>query len=75
MPVRAEFVREKPLKTDDLEAIDIRVYHRKPGFFNNFEFKQKPQEKAAISFSLFNITKIVRLYKVVTRQIRRCFMG
>jgi hypothetical protein len=43
MPVRAEFVREKPLKADDLKAIDIRVYHRKPGFFNYFEFKQKPQ--------------------------------
>uniref|UniRef100_A0A914P892 Alternative oxidase n=1 Tax=Panagrolaimus davidi TaxID=227884 RepID=A0A914P892_9BILA len=30
MPVRSEFIRDSPLKSDDLEAIDIKVYHRKP---------------------------------------------
>jgi hypothetical protein len=30
MPVRSEFIREKPLKSEDLQAIDIKVYHRKP---------------------------------------------
>uniref|UniRef100_A0A914YJV5 Uncharacterized protein n=1 Tax=Panagrolaimus superbus TaxID=310955 RepID=A0A914YJV5_9BILA len=31
MPVRSEFIRDSPLKFDDLEAIDIKVYHRKAG--------------------------------------------
>jgi hypothetical protein len=31
MPVRAEFLNKTPLTTKDLESIDIRVYHRKPG--------------------------------------------
>lgn len=30
-PVRREFMADKPLKSKDLEAIDIHVYHRKPG--------------------------------------------
>lgn len=30
-PVRAEFIREKPLNLDDLVHIDIKEYHRKPG--------------------------------------------
>ncbi|KAH7700405.1 Ubiquinol oxidase, partial [Aphelenchoides avenae] len=29
-PVRAEFIREKPLNLDDLVHIDIKEYHRKP---------------------------------------------
>jgi len=32
MPVRAEFLKKTPLTTKDLESINIRVYHRKPGW-------------------------------------------
>ncbi|KAI1716024.1 alternative oxidase domain-containing protein [Ditylenchus destructor] len=35
MPVRAEFVRETPLTTTDLENIDIHVYHRQPETFSD----------------------------------------
>lgn len=34
-PVRSDFIREKPLTTEELKKIDIHVYHRKPG---NFRF-------------------------------------
>ena len=34
MPVRREFIRKEPLTTADLQAIDIHVYHKKPGTNN-----------------------------------------
>uniref|UniRef100_A0A914ECN7 Uncharacterized protein n=1 Tax=Acrobeloides nanus TaxID=290746 RepID=A0A914ECN7_9BILA len=33
LPVRPEFMRATPLKTEDLKAIDIHVYHYKPSMF------------------------------------------
>uniref|UniRef100_A0A915DD92 Alternative oxidase n=1 Tax=Ditylenchus dipsaci TaxID=166011 RepID=A0A915DD92_9BILA len=35
MPVRREFISKTPLKTQDLQAIDIHVYHRKPETFSD----------------------------------------
>lgn len=37
-PVRREFIRDKPLTTEDLKGIDIVVYHRKPGNTLCFDF-------------------------------------
>uniref|UniRef100_A0A914CVT0 Alternative oxidase n=1 Tax=Acrobeloides nanus TaxID=290746 RepID=A0A914CVT0_9BILA len=36
LPVRKDFIRDEPLTTEDLQAIDIQVYHRKPETISDY---------------------------------------
>jgi len=86
MPVRTEFIREKPLSTQDLEAIDIHVYHKKPEtisdyvayisvkflrFFADAFFRQRYVHRAIVLETVAGVPGMVAGMLVHMRSLRR----